>query len=328
LRTCVEKNLEFSSEQFLPRVPKEKREIYTQLNFLRKDILRNISIFPYFLEEWLQFKKAYILYGSGVIPIVAPEEKNFLPHSPYDSFIIKFSQPMPLVIDNNLSKDCNMIMVVVNRIEGMVDILPITSDLKEVLLSEKEKLLLKNREHTLKIKNLKELKFWGMTIDLHTGAQVADIEFEPIGENEYEEVVCYLDYKGNEHFKKLYSTIIGTVNGFCKLVSELVSQKYTLELANNKGQATPKMPEEYDWNAIPITQIKNLGSSGYEMHISFSIKRGTEKCPHWRKGHWRRIVHSDGVSERIWIEQTLVREDKLKTEDLKGSATLIKDVEE
>jgi len=67
LRTCVERNLEFNSMQFLPRVPKKERDVYTSLNFTRGDILRNISFFPYLLGEWLKFKKAYILQGSGVI---------------------------------------------------------------------------------------------------------------------------------------------------------------------------------------------------------------------------------------------------------------------
>ena len=220
-------------------------------------------------------------------------------------------------------------MVVLDKTEEVLDILPLPIILESILLNEREKSLLDRKGQISGIRFLEEMPILGITVGLYTGVIVSEISFEPIGKNEYQEVIYDGGFIGEDdiELKKFCDTIIGTVNGFCKILSELKPQNYTLEVNNNKDLSTPKMPEEYDWNTVPITQIRNLGDSGYEMHISLSIKRGNEKSPHWRRGHWRKIVHNNGISERIWIEQTLIREDKLNEEGLKGSATLIKEKE-
>ena len=325
LRTCLEKKISFCPIEFLPNVPWSKKKVYSKLNFVRRDIIRNIASFPYFLGEWLQYKKTYILQGSGIIPVVSPQENNFFLTAPHDSFIIKFEQPISFNLGNN-SMEHKVIIVVLNKTEDVLDILPLPTIIEEILLNEREKLLLSKKGQIPEIRFLKEMPMFGVTVNLYNGEIISEIVFEHIRKNEYQEVF----YDGeliveNTKLKNFCDTIIGTVNGFCKILSELKPQSYTLEVIDNKELSTPKITEEYDWNTVPVTQIRNLGHTGYEMHISLSIKRGNEKSPHWRRGHWRKVVHNDGTSERIWIEQTLIREDKLNEEGLKGSATLIKE---
>ena len=58
----------------------------------------------------------------------------------------------------------------------------------------------------------------------------------------------------------------------------------------------------------------------------FKISYGSgEVSPHVRKGHWRHLIQKDGTVKKIWIEQTMIRADKLKKGGkLKGSVTQIR----
>lgn len=114
------------------------------------------------------------------------------------------------------------------------------------------------------------------------------------------------------------------INGFCYAISEIKprnpeSNEYREESESNDFSLV--LP----WNEIPITRVDYL--SGNEEGGKLKISYGSgEKGAHLRRGHWRHYVQEDGSVHKIWIDQIMVRADKLDSGgELKGSVAVIKE---
>ncbi len=329
-RKCVESKIEFDPSKFLPRVSKSEREILDQINFMRAGISRMISSYPYFLCNWLKYKKVYVLPSPDTIKEVSTEKKNFLPLLPYGSFVVKFEEPMSFDFDNGNIQNYNVMMLNLDEKDNVIDMVLLRSDLKDFLLEEKdEKMLLDKRKKSWEKMELKpEIELLGISLTVED-ARIVEKILHTQSENGEEIHPHFIDLRPentDEFIIVLYTFLRDKINGFCKLISELSPRKVILEESKETTETIAQKLEEYEWKAVPITEVRNIKKLGGEIYIS-NLFTGSEKSPHWRRGHWRNIKKANGSFVRKWIDQMLIREDKLETGNLKGGATRITDEE-
>ncbi len=124
----------------------------------------------------------------------------------------------------------------------------------------------------------------------------------------------------------LHRFFIDLVNGFCKVVSELPARQTVITESPASLPETLRQgkQETKSWFSVEITDVRDV--SGEENpSVHFASHTGGEKSAHWRRGHWRIYMNKDGsFKKEVWISEALIREDKLETENLQGSATLLK----
>ena len=137
------------------------------------------------------------------------------------------------------------------------------------------------------------------------------------GSNEEE----ILRIKERVRFQKFFFEFI---NGFCYALSE-IKPKTAEPIQNGKEGKSNDFSMRLSWNEVPITRIEYL-SEDEEHEGTLKVSYGSgEKSAHVRRGHWRHLIKKDGTHEKIWIEQTIVRVDKLENgEDLKGAVTVLR----
>jgi hypothetical protein len=124
--------------------------------------------------------------------------------------------------------------------------------------------------------------------------------------------------------KRFFRFFLEILNGFCYMLSE-IKPKSLKVLEEGKQFESSNITFNLNWNEIPITKVDYIEGNdqvGGELKVSYG---SGEKSPHVRRGHWRNMIRKDGTSYKKWIDQVMVREDKLTSDDLKGNVTLLRE---
>ena len=362
LRTCLSSKQAFVGSEFLPAVPDDAKDFLDKINYMRGSSLNLAAtlFYPYMMSQWIKTKKVFRVENSGIIPILSPGKKNYLNLLPCDSFIINFLEPVEIGFETSplikRYKSC-----IVSRSGNLVDTFWIPEGLEKKIFKPHVRKLLKsvlqgknvNEKHLRQfVTSLSAMNLTGnppffttisfrvdkpyifMTRAKNANGEIADIYYNLYGEKATlaEEVngvfsennLGYEDSPRLEDSRNFHKFFFELLNGFCYAVSE-IKPKNPLVLPPGKNLNGQKLPQNYVWNEIPITQVDYLEENDIPtdpLRVSYG---SGEKSPHVRRGHWRNIIKKDGTSERIWIDQTTVRADKLeKGEELKGNVTVIK----
>jgi len=162
---------------------------------------------------------------------------------------------------------------------------------------------------------------FGLSIAVEHGKAIADIYSE--SENNSESNILALFNNFTEEDGNWGDPIISLLNGFCKVISELPKTVIVEGESKEESSITPEY-DSYDWNAVPITKVVDFGNIENMKTCLSSMGNGSEKSPHWRRGHWRNIPLENGSFRRTWVKEAFIREDKLETENLAGSAVILK----
>jgi hypothetical protein len=115
--------------------------------------------------------------------------------------------------------------------------------------------------------------------------------------------------------------MIEMVNGFCKLMATLPPKPTVKILDQGSLNQTSNPPRQ--WFELPLQTVEYFHTTTENEIVVIKAGSGSEKSPHVRKGHNRRLVKKDGTIQDVWIESFTVRADKLSTEQLQGGATKI-----
>lgn len=321
----IQSNLEMDPLDFLPHVPTVKREKYTQLDYMRSMENKTIAWFPYFLSKWLKYKKVFSIDNLSLIKPVSIEEKNYLSFLPYGSFVIKFNDPLQISTSGKTEVNHTCAIVTLEEEDDIIDVLFLHDDIKERGMNDKERnTLLKgnSKKYFGRLDFIPESSLFGMSIAVEHGKAVADMSFEFENDSKCSILNLFNNFKmpnGNWG-----DPIIALLNGFCKVISELPKTVIVENKVKEESITTTSKYDDYGWNAVPITKVIDLGNIESIRAYLSNVGSGGEKSPHWRRGHWRNIPLKSGAFRRKWIPQTFVREDKLETENLKGSAMILK----
>ncbi len=344
----------------LPRIPKEKRNVFDkQTDFMRSSLTRYVSFFPYSLIQWLNYKKVFQIDSLGLIEPKSVYEKNYLNLMPYESFIIRLNEPIYLSFKATGVKR-GFKTILVNSENGVIDLFFILDNVKLFTMNEETRKFFKNV--SLKSKNPRllkkelekvttfdpELRFSGTSVEMSSGNIINYIGRGP-EETKWERtfdfskgelwIITKIDgnfYKENQNefqndsevidITNFHFNFIEKLNGLCKFISELPNNQ-TQNLF--KGIYSKPVPKQRisEWNAIPVTNVYHLNQDpDVTSKPKIVISRGDEKSPHWRRSHWRVYKNADGsIRQKVWIDQVLIREDKLEKEKLKGNVTVLKD---
>ncbi len=367
-RSCVENNLKLDPYSFLPRVPAEYRETYNQSDFMRSYYMSQISAFPYMLSKWLETKRVFSIDCVCSIPYTDLSVDNYFSKLPYGSFCLKINHGIVIEkICVNMSGDETLdpIEIIANIIlissdGNKVDLFFIPENIHTMLMDSKTRnsfneYLKYSKVSDRKVNKLEYLSFlskndifYGLSIDIETGLPIA----KNYRKNDEEITIVYdcddVDFKFKDKSGKMspeevdlslkeefagFSTNEGLpdlINAFCKMIAELPSKKVIiLEEESKKQNHTTKFSREYPWHSVPVCETRSTEDQE-EIGIIFIGKgHGSEKCPHPRRGHPRIYRNPDGsIRIQKWIEPKMIRADKLETENLKGSATILKDKKE
>ncbi len=320
-RKCIESGIEIDPAKFLPRVPTVERENLDQTAFLRCGIARTIAWYPYFLCNWLKYKRAYIIPSSEIIKEVSPEKKNFLSLLPYGAFLLKMNNSMKINLDNK-EKSYNTVMISLDEKYGVIDLLLIPTNLEDFIWTEKEIKRFSEKQKTTRIPGeltfQMEYSLLGASFVLPQGYQIQKV-LNLQGEGGHYSILDPNKLKLNKE-SEVYAFLRDKLNGFCKLISELDPPQVVFKDTEQPHEVSVEKNNEYAWNVVPITGMRNIKKYGGEIIIS-NRHSGGEKSPHWRRGHWHSWWLKDGTLKTEWLPQKLIRADKLETENLKGSAT-------
>lgn len=330
LRVGLENGIEITDDQFLPRVPSMSRGVYSPVEIMRGLTHRNISFFPYFLTRWMKTKKVFQLSDSEIItphPIV---EGNYLDHLPYETFIVKFTDPMKILWNagykgfSSAGSNEKLLMVVSNP--PFIEIFSIPSTIEKPLLKDDLRMFFQKhlRSHSQIKRVFKKMEehsdlvhdtyFFNVVAEFSPGK--LNFWGHPYGQDMHVK-------EGNCPLCEAPQFLFNWLNGLCKLLAE--QQPEIRKVVQGSENAIAENSADYSWNNVPIGQVMDIDRSGEDGKTVIVCTKGTELSPHHRRGHTRRYYNDDGtIKFSVWIEPTFVRKDKLETENIKGSATVLK----
>jgi hypothetical protein len=321
---------------FLPRVPKYFRDVFASpVEFMDWFLMRGICIIPYYLQKWTETRRACLVEDSLPLPMIDLRKENFLGKLPYKSMYLNVKSPFVFYDDRDNEWTVQNFLIVDD------------GDYLRILFWPDETV-----QHIVSDDMRRKIK--QATIDLSKGKQTAVAkECTPL----YAEVLDVLvgefavkkdtsdmlrvygdTTKKSYEFQNLYQSgenlkdkvdifaqkqlvrIMEMINGFCKLMGEL-PKKQTVEGEEPVITSEQARPEPRQWFELPLRTVEFFHTENTDNNI-IVIRHGSssEKSPHIRRGHTRRLIQKDGTVKEVWIDQITVRSDKLTTEQLQGGA--------
>jgi len=327
-----------------------------------------VYFYPYALSQWMKTKKVFRFENDGIIPLISPAKANYLNLLPCDSFIINFLEPLEVGVENSdVVKRYKSCVVTRSEKVIDTFWIPDDIETKGSLSPHQRKLLRETfKGKKINEKSLNKLcsslsisnpykdppHFYTLTYHIEKPLMFGwKIPFPP----DFEVVSIYHDlYSNPASMVKEYNQEFGLIpelediiksnnsqefqggvkmqkiffellNGFCFMMSEIKPK--TPLLIPGKDTESTLLSREFVWNEIPITKVDYINDSDFQNELKIGYGSG-EKSPHVRRGHWRNILKKDGSTEKVWIDQVMVRQDKLEKEELKGNVTVVKEKRE
>jgi hypothetical protein len=129
------------------------------------------------------------------------------------------------------------------------------------------------------------------------------------------EIVNWLPYVVHTQYMVFEAAI--NIILYLSLPTKDIAERYPtdlpIHLKNNLEKANTKRRKEVATQAIQqagYTKIKYVGQSFSNM----ATGTGEGKAPHWRRGHWRKQPHGEGLklNKLIWIMPTVINPDQGK----------------
>lgn len=152
LRKILEHGEDFNPLQFLPRIPKDKREKFTsQSEYLEAaynhSLRTSAYLLPLFIQKWLGGKKVCEVMNPKQIKLVDTCERSYLSYLPYNSFILKLHEPLSRVLlmgGQQENHTCYYGEFLVYRDGDILKVLGLPSDLQFMGLTQEQKSILDN----------------------------------------------------------------------------------------------------------------------------------------------------------------------------------------
>lgn len=324
-----------------------------------------IFLFPYSILRWNEFKKVYSVEDAQLIPRTPVSVHSCLSMMPFDAFILRFENKLVFELPGSkvtkeyssfiCSRDNDIldIFCLPANMENCC-MKPGTRDFFRAL-TKGDRIDVKLFRKKINLltsfdpgkQNLSITKF---SVNINTGHFLFDhnialdengvakrywydVYSEPVSlytdsdsSQLTHDIFKLIDPGKQKDMLTMQKIIVEMVNGFCYSLAKLLPRE-KLELAPGSKKIPEQAPKnhEYGWNVIPVTQTQFLKPSDIPEETRLVFTTGSEKSPHWRRGHYRIIIQKDGSEKAIWIEATLVREDKIASEGLPGNVIKIKE---
>jgi hypothetical protein len=322
---------------FLPRIPKDlKSAISNPTDFTFHQMVKSIVRIPMYLQKWNETRRACIVEDSIPIPSISLKEDNWLACIPYPSFYLKVRSPF--VINDHEGRSRTIENFIVYDEGEYVRILFWANENKEYHLDDTAR-----KEVPVAINELQKNKFTNLSkkyISLKTRVEeimVADfcvekngsrimelggMECQPVFNDLYDNEVQKFETEDEVALYQKIKGIIEMVNGFCRLTAELPPRPATVVVDSEETHPQHISPRQ--WIELPMQTIEYFHTETETGTVVIRHGSGSEKSPHYRRGHYRRIQQKNGPEKLVWVESVIVREDRLSVEQLQGGAMKIK----
>lgn len=325
---------------FLPRIPKEMREIFKGDYdlFMDHEFVKGPANIPSFLKKWNETRKACILHDTLPLPLVDLRQENWLSNLPYHAFFLKIESPFVFEafdpheewsMENFLIYDDNdhiKVMIWPREIDKFI----LTEEERKHVIDaigcvKKDRMPSRKTEETTSQLAPKMSDWFLSEFTVKKGTSLIRIV------QGTEPTVRYADIYNENHWtmagqkiSDLYGRLrvtIEAINGFCKLMATLPPKSSVEVMEHIQTKQLPILPRQ--WFELPMQTVDYFHTEKENDVIVIKRGTGSEKSPHVRRKHIRRIVRKDGSVDEIWIDQITIRADKLATEQLQGGAIKI-----
>lgn len=315
---------------FMPRIPKEKRDFFenTQKVFSELGYMIDVLKTPQYLLKWNETRRVCIVDDSLPVPMIDLRNENHLNKLPYSSFLLRVASPF-IFPKNGDNEESTMDTFLIYEESNAIHILSWSHENEEKYLftdAERQKLL-DDTDRLKKNKKMKERyaseKAYGWFM-LHF----------TISKDQSNPILGYFTLNNKEHifYREVYNqeqnldykhiAMIEMINGFCKIMANLPPSPPVKIEGSQTGREIP-LPSR-QWFELPNQMVDYLETEKFNDTVVIKRAVGREKSPHIRRAHTRRIVGADGKKTEVWIEQVTVRQDKLISSQLQGGAISIK----
>lgn len=318
---------------FLPRIPKDMRDVFDGDYdiFLDHEFIKSPIHISRFLLKWNETKRACIIEDSLPIPIVDLRKENWLNKLPYSAFFLKLTSPF-VFTDSSLHEEWSIDSFLIYNDNDYVRIMAWPKEIDKFLLTESERKDIKIGIENLKSKKVpkKEAMTAASKVNDWFIANLAVLKGTSSVRivQGVEKTILHSDIYDENLFHGADQTLINlnlrlrimleTINGFCKVMATLPPKPEVTIVGNHTNSS--QSPVIHQWFELPMQVVEYFHTSKEDESIIVRRGSGSEKSPHIRRAHTRRIVKNDGTVDEIWIEQITVRVDKLVTEQLQGGA--------
>lgn len=322
----------YHKTNFMPRVPTALRSSCENVSDFYDQMFIKCSVrIPFYLLKWMETRRACVVEDSLPIPMVDLRTENWLHRLPYHSMYLTVKSPFVFtdptehvdwsVKDFILVKDGNYTRILFWATENAGNRFThqerekIRKAIREI---QKDKLTDTTKQCMDLMSKANDVFIGDLVIEEGT-TMVRDIR----GSNNKQELFDLYDPKGKvkdgevELYLKM-KAIVEMVNGFCKLMSQLPPAP-AVHSAQTVVSKSPQQPPR-QWFELPLQTVDYFYTESSDNKVIIKKGNGSEKSPHIRRGHTRRLVQKDGTTKEVWVGEMTIRKDKLVTEQLQGGA--------
>jgi len=334
LRKVMSGGVHTHPTNFLPKVPKHFRGVFSNsTEFMDWFLMRGVAVIPFYLLKWIETRRACIVEDSVPLPMVDVRQHNFLWKLPYSSLYLKVKSPFVFVDDRANEWTVQNFLIIDDG--PYLRILFWPEEIAGHIVSEETRKKVrqaisdvsKGRQTTVAQECT---PLYAEVLDVLIGdfcikKDTTDI-VRVYGDTTAKTVKLQNLYQSGETLKeevdifaqKQLVRIVEMLNGYCKLMSELPPKQGVVSIDPVDIRKHPTEPRQ--WFELPLQTVEYFHTDKADKIIIIKQGSGSEKSPHIRRGHVRRIIQNDGTIKEVWIDQMTVREDKLATEQLQGGA--------
>ncbi len=352
LRKNLEKRENLNDSNFLPRIPKDLRDIMTETSWLWKSDHSPVNLVPFFLQNWVISKKSCFINKSQIIPLINPAEKNYLQYLPYSCFFLQLEEAINFDFDGTKFDAKNFIFCKLGDNYSLEILIFPDTDNKRMSPEKRNEFLniIKEVQACGSLNKRKKLNhnqaIYKKVLDLVTttnqeiigcGFINTSIHLDSGGllfeDSKCERIAVTMEGCTEESNDPFIKTAF-FANGLCKLFSELEPTEVNQLTPINPEEKTdnpppePSMPvasENLQWNELFQGQIKKVTLEKKDGIARIKTVTGGEKSPHLRRTHNRHFFDKDGkLLKTIIVREAIIRKDKLSGACLRGSSLELK----
>lgn len=336
---------EIEYQKYLPRVPKDLRELFDdkELFVLARGRCHPFVSFPMFLSQWIRSKRVITI--NKKVKIETREiigTNNSFDKLPYDQFLLYLANPFTLNLQGKKVIETSQVVVFKQDHLIFMLLIPNISIADEVLLTSEERTSFRNFLNMDRKKSNEWMKNPPMRwrelnpVILTLSDQGYMVSVNNEGKSVFAPLDTTIQGKTSE-FKSLID-FIKFFNGFIYTLAHATPEEEIVQGINITDVVADNQQSEKDsnssnvaddtpnlaWNEVLNDFVQHLKVKNVNGETKYIKSNGFEVSPHLRRGHFH-TFHTKNGPVLKWVNNLIVRKDKLNNEVIKGGVLKLND---
>ncbi len=333
---------EIDYQKYLPRIPKDLRELFDdkELFVLARGRCHPFVSFPMFLSQWIRSKRVIAI--NKKVKIETREIigiNNSFDKLPYDQFLLYLATPFTLNLQGKKVIETSQVVVFKQDHLIFMLLIPNISIADDILLTLEERndirrfLAMDRKKSNEWMKNppMRWREFNPVILTLSDQGYMVSVSND--GKSIFAPLDTTIQGKTSE-FKSLID-FIKFFNGFIytlanatpeeEIFQEIVIARNLDKITENSGSSDEKGDtENLAWNEVLNDFVQHLKVKNVGGEVKYIKSNGFEVSPHLRRGHLH-TFHTKNGPVLKWVNNLIVRKDKLNNEVIKGGVLKLND---